>query len=597
MHTISAAFRKTIMALFALVFTYPAANATVYTCVANGNFSSGAIWLGSIAPPPVVSGFDTIRTGVYQVILDQNLTINGPNASLEIDGQLSEITGTYYLSVNGANLSGIGTTDLDSVYIDYSGVVNITNIFGIRKLACNELTIENTGTVLVYEKLYVPGNVTSQNGSKIMFNNNATIYMKGGNLVQGLNGTIQFPLTYYVRYETGAASNTGFELSGAGAGLVDVEVNIGAGNELNLTSELIMHKGTLTLTSGALVLNSNDLTFNTTGDFAATGNGTIKSTSTSDIKIATTSGLTGPLRFDTGGNTVDELTINFGTNTEAVKLGSNLRVTGLIDLQTGKINVQGNKLSLITGATVMGGNANNYIITGTGGSLAADIGSGDSVTYHVGTATHYAPCMITSKNNTVYNGLGVGVNEGVKTMGAAGTLISGSQAVVNATWFLDHSTSTTIDVDVELIWSAAMEVNLFDRQKAYVSQMTGATWDKQNPGPNTLFHNGMYSMKRKNITYLTPMAVFDATTVDVNAIAAKNTFSIYPNPAKDVLYIELKDVVNTQATIHNLSGQIVNSTQISNGNNTINISALPQGMYYIQLNGEGVNGFGKFVKE
>ncbi len=49
--------------------------------------------------------------------------------------------------------------------------------------------------------------------------------------------------------------------------------------------------------------------------------------------------------------------------------------------------------------------------------------------------------------------------------------------------------------------------------------------------------------------------------------------------------------------IYNTTGQLMQQVTIIPENNTINTSALPAGMYYIQIQGGNVNATGSFIKQ
>ena len=73
-------------------------------------------------------------------------------------------------------------------------------------------------------------------------------------------------------------------------------------------------------------------------------------------------------------------------------------------------------------------------------------------------------------------------------------------------------------------------------------------------------------------------------TEPLNEIAPSvptNLISIYPNPFTD--YIIINTVISGTATIYNLSGSMVLSKNISNGNNRIETSSLPQGVYMLKF--------------
>ena len=72
------------------------------------------------------------------------------------------------------------------------------------------------------------------------------------------------------------------------------------------------------------------------------------------------------------------------------------------------------------------------------------------------------------------------------------------------------------------------------------------------------------------------------------ATSASSNLAVYPNPTADVLFIK-GAVATSQARVYNLTGiaQSVPSTHLADGLQ-LNVSALPQGVYLIQLDGETI---------
>ena len=82
-------------------------------------------------------------------------------------------------------------------------------------------------------------------------------------------------------------------------------------------------------------------------------------------------------------------------------------------------------------------------------------------------------------------------------------------------------------------------------------------------------------------------------SLSMNENADLLEFSVYPNPAKDVLHIETDQVVNG-INIYDLSGKEVEVGTFKNS--AVNISALQSGMYFIRIQtatGSGVKMFKK----
>ncbi len=74
---------------------------------------------------------------------------------------------------------------------------------------------------------------------------------------------------------------------------------------------------------------------------------------------------------------------------------------------------------------------------------------------------------------------------------------------------------------------------------------------------------------------------------------ANNSFTIYPNPATDILYINLSNSQNlkTQILIYNSIGNLIETKEII-GEAQINISNLPSGLYFVRA----TNNFRKVIK-
>lgn len=75
---------------------------------------------------------------------------------------------------------------------------------------------------------------------------------------------------------------------------------------------------------------------------------------------------------------------------------------------------------------------------------------------------------------------------------------------------------------------------------------------------------------------------------DVNA----GTLAVYPNPAKDVINVSLKNADVKSISVMNLSGQVVTTSK----NATVNVAALPAGVYVVKvLDNKGVTHTTKVV--
>ena len=95
-----------------------------------------------------------------------------------------------------------------------------------------------------------------------------------------------------------------------------------------------------------------------------------------------------------------------------------------------------------------------------------------------------------------------------------------------------------------------------------------------------------------------------AATVTVNICTGVNEtdnkigISIYPNPAKDILTIELNNYTNTVlASVYSIDGQLIKDEELLGDNNKISVSDLTSGIYFVIIKNDTKGHTFKFIKE
>jgi hypothetical protein len=89
---------------------------------------------------------------------------------------------------------------------------------------------------------------------------------------------------------------------------------------------------------------------------------------------------------------------------------------------------------------------------------------------------------------------------------------------------------------------------------------------------------------------------FESVPVGNNLILSNsdNTgVSVYPNPAKNVLYLKNISDQNSTLLIYRIDGVLMNRIQISSDNNNVDVSKLKSGLYLLKLNKQTI----KFIKQ
>lgn len=122
-----------------------------------------------------------------------------------------------------------------------------------------------------------------------------------------------------------------------------------------------------------------------------------------------------------------------------------------------------------------------------------------------------------------------------------------------------------------------------------------------------LKNNGLNSLIPAGITTdITGASRTLSTTVDIGAyeidgLLSSITFEkleakMYPNPTNTTLSLQLNDFENTIVKIMDINGRIIQSQNLNNSLTTFNVSALCNGIYFLEIISEKGNAIQKFIK-
>jgi hypothetical protein len=84
----------------------------------------------------------------------------------------------------------------------------------------------------------------------------------------------------------------------------------------------------------------------------------------------------------------------------------------------------------------------------------------------------------------------------------------------------------------------------------------------------------------------------DVVTAIDNMDAPSASITIYPNPANNSLTINKASNDVSEGYIYNMKGETMMSLNLSNQNNTVDISSLPSGLYFLLMDNQST----KFIK-
>ena len=122
--------------------------------------------------------------------------------------------------------------------------------------------------------------------------------------------------------------------------------------------------------------------------------------------------------------------------------------------------------------------------------------------------------------------------------------------------------------------------NLFTHSEG--NHVYPATWDFNNDG----FLDVVIGNERGGLSYFSTNVLMDGT-VGTQSLSAAPPVSIYPNPATELLQVELSDAWEGTANwrLYNSRGQLMSAEQATSASISIDVTPLPAGIYFLQLSG------------
>jgi hypothetical protein len=456
--------KKTSLLLLAIMLTSAATFAATFTSATSGSFSAGATWVGGTAPSPNIGAGDVVIISAGTTVdLDEDVVVTGLLSNFQVNGTLTS-TANHSLTAGAlGTISGAGTMTTGSLVLMATSTFSFTGNATANTVSNSVLALQLGAHIVATQTLNLTtGVITLASGSGLTLGNNSTIVISGGSLAMN-GGTLGLTNNYNVSYTT-SSSTSGLELSGSG--LNNVTVNVSSGNTVTLSSNLTVG-GTLNLTSGTLNLNGNDLIVLPTGNISASGTGTISSTSSSNIGINSTGGLTGTLNFSGNGSSVNNFIVNVGSGNQA-SIGGNLTIDGQLNIGSGTLNFSNSSLTIngtVTGSGSFSGNSSSNLTINTSGGIGSSLNfaSGgqavNNLTINTGIGSSVALGSALTVNGTLNlnGGSSLNFNNQSLTIGTGGSITgngslqanSSSSLIINST----ANNASSIDITGGVIGS------------------------------------------------------------------------------------------------------------------------------------------------
>lgn len=153
---------------------------------------------------------------------------------------------------------------------------------------------------------------------------------------------------------------------------------------------------------------------------------------------------------------------------------------------------------------------------------------------------------------------------------------------IGNTYLLDHNGMHLISNAGSAYWSIPCGFSFYggsigrsQNNKVLVVWQSNAAEDV-DPGPGTI------NVNSPTVTSHPIHLSLQDPTLNVTGTATASIANVYPNPACEVLNIELNSNGPSACTIINALGETVMTVQLVQGNNAVNVSALAEGVYYLR---------------
>ena len=198
------------------------------------------------------------------------------------------------------------------------------------------------------------------------------------------------------------------------------------------------------------------------------------------------------------------------------------------------------------------------------------------------------------RNNRLSGNFPTNNNANLSAQNAAGiwstssTINIGAGFTMDANNYLCIDTTSTLNITENLTASNVAQLYPFYydesdyKYKANYYEGRRVLWGSSSLLANNYQKFSIAQADNSSLWYLHPDGTIHTYSVNIDQ-AEEGTISLYPNPANDVLNIALQGSEVNEAVVIDIYGKTVARTVVSEGNNILNISALPAGMYFVQL--------------
>jgi hypothetical protein len=318
------------------------------TTISSSNIIFGTAGNTAGAAFTLPNGLFTATPTLNSLTVNRTNSLTLGNQSLTLVGNLALTLGTLndngnVITVQG-NITGTGihaSSSSGKILMNGSGGSSISGI------ASDYIELNNAAGFSLSGGLIINGTLELTNGS-LAVGANTLIFRNGNTPITRSSGTITGGTTSNLVF--GTVGNTGgssFTIPSGTFGSANLfgNVSVNRDNSLSITNVGLSVNGTLTLTSGELIIGSSTLLFQNSNTPISRTNGTITSSVNSSLQFGSTGNL---------GGSAFVLPDNVFTNNPSVYNNVTIQRTNALTLGNQSIVVDGGTLNLVNGVFSIG---------------------------------------------------------------------------------------------------------------------------------------------------------------------------------------------------------------------------------------------------
>jgi hypothetical protein len=526
-----------------------------------------------------------LNSNINDVVLASNIYVNGlmhmQSGNLRLNGNTLHLNGDFSQDSGNAVIP----TATSTVLVDGFGNMATTMWFDTAATLGTFIVLRDSGMVHMSGSLTIATMVHLGEGILVV-DTMSTLIMGPGSLFSVDNGafytsgTFDGTQLYNVEY-VGRNTWTGPELTGSGLNDVRIEQRNNY-HMVYLMNDLVI-PGTFNLQKGSFNLNGYDLEFQ--GMFDQEDTTAIWGNPASTLTLSMSASVNDTLWPDLPAIGIKNLNVDLPAGS-TFTIGRNLTVGDTLNLMGGKLKINNANLTLGGGGVILGADETRYIITDGNGVLRLYMNANDTLytLFPIGTTAMYTPAEFQQTVNGDTGYVRVRVQEGVWTDGYTGSDVSTSQSVVNKTWVIDGDSAVDLNNNVRLGWTAAAEMNGFDRTQSYIKHYTNMMWDSYATSAAT--QSGTYYWSERMavadpgsfavVDFASPLSVTEPNTT---------ALQVYPNPTSDFVTLEVPNPAQDmmQYQVYDAFGKLVYANETADARTQIDFRNYEYGTYTLRI--------------